>query len=148
MYFLECRTPPRIKNRHYQDDNIYLLWCSKGWQAEANLTILTCKGFFRIRKWISPKITISKDLPFGMRTYFLVSIRPSAAYMIWPHGSQVAEKHGNDGLQPFSGGSHPWKLTRHWKIPIFKREYIFLQGGFSCQSCQCSGGVVPLLNGL
>ena len=26
---------------------------------------------------------------------------------------------------------HPWKLTWHWKIPIFTRKYIFIHGGFS-----------------
>ena len=26
---------------------------------------------------------------------------------------------------------HPWKLTWHWKIPIFNRKYIFIPGGFS-----------------
>ncbi len=30
---------------------------------------------------------------------------------------------------------HPWKLTWHWKIPIFNRKYIFIHGGFSSQSC-------------
>ena len=27
--------------------------------------------------------------------------------------------------------SNPWKLTWHWKIPIFNTKYIFIHGGFS-----------------
>ena len=26
---------------------------------------------------------------------------------------------------------HPYKLTWHWKLPIFNRKYIFIHGGFS-----------------
>ena len=35
----------------------------------------------------------------------------------------------------------PWKLTWHWKIPIFNRKYIFIHGGCSSQSCLFSGGI-------
>lgn len=42
-------------------------------------------------------------------TYFLVSIRPSAAYMIWPHGSQVAERH-----------AFWWIATFFWRVTSLK----------------------------
>ena len=32
----------------------------------------------------------------------------------------------------FSQGLHPWKLTWHWKIPIFNRKYIFKWWIFHC----------------
>ena len=36
---------------------------------------------------------------------------------------------------------HPWKLTWHWKIPIFNRKYIFVHGGFSISHVSFLGGM-------
>ena len=85
--------------------------------------------------WHSGSMSAWKEkyAPVNEHTWLMEKIPAKPSGIIKPIHTVVSCSAGNQCI-------HPWKLTSHWKLPMFNRKYIFKWWMFHCHLIFRGGG--------